>query len=310
MLTNSLYKGDFERQRQVEAVFLNAWYHTQPFSAIRFCNETYTNFHSILMCESSSVMMFTLAVMWSYLYRVITIQYMGELMRKSSNDQAARALALLAHEVRSPLSVIVTASYLMKMSQNATQKDRDYCELILRQARQIDETADTIIDLSRIKLGKDPAPSEGFLLCELINEAVETCSSLFERHSVDIDLDLPREYTPVSGSKSLFRQAIVNLLTNAVKFSPPYTKVHVRVRPTKRRVVISVKDQGKGLDPEERRSIFKIYSQSKARSNGTGQGLGLGLYIVRRIARIHRGGVSVISDGRGLGCEFRLWLPI
>ena len=225
-----------------------------------------------------------------------------------SQDQGAKLLALIAHEIRSPLSVITNTAQLLDMKEDATPEERACYELIMRQARQIDDTANTLISISRIKLGKDPIPRDDFLLCEQLFEVIESSRHLFEKKSMRVRLETPPHATTVSGSKILFKQAMINLLNNALKFSPSNSNVHVNVSQENERVVVSVKDEGRGLDPNETRSLFSLYVQSGDNSNRSG--LGMGLYLVKKIARLHGGGVSVSSEGHGKGCDFRLWLPI
>lgn len=222
-------------------------------------------------------------------------------------NQAAKFLALLAHEIRSPLSVILNSAYIINSKDDATPEYRAHCDMIMRQARQIDDIANTLIHLSRINLGKESIPTDTFLLCKELTDVIESSRSVFEKKSMRVNLETPPENTLISGSKTLIKQAMINLLSNAAKYSPSHTEVNVTVTLKPSKVLISVIDEGYGLNQSEARSVFGLYSQSQDHTSNSG--LGVGLYLVRKIAKLHRGGVSVESEGHGKGCNFKLWLP-
>jgi signal transduction histidine kinase/CheY-like chemotaxis protein len=224
-------------------------------------------------------------------------------------EQAARVkdefLAMLGHELRNPLSPIVTALHLLR------RKGASYRELdiIGRHVEQLTRLVDDLLDVARITQGKIELRNERVSLGSVARQAVEMASPLFERKQQQLVMDGPLDALHVDADPARLAQVISNLLTNASRYSLPRTCVVVSARRDGERVRFSVKDQGRGLDPAMLEAIFDTFMQAKQSADRTIGGLGLGLAIVRSLVTMLGGRVWAESAGVGRGSEFIVELP-
>src|SRR5262249_49772267 len=159
----------------------------------------------------------------------------------------------------------------------------------------------------RLSAGQLELKKEQFNGMELMSACIERARPLAERKQIGIHIE-PGPDTPLLGDRELMEYAFYNLLTNAVKYSPPSTEVSVFARRDNDRIRISVRDQGIGMDQKEVSKIFqKFYRTRKAEESGEA-GTGIGLSIVEQIVTQHRGAIEVTSSP-GQGSCFTLVLP-
>jgi PAS domain S-box-containing protein len=215
-------------------------------------------------------------------------------------------LAMLGHELRNPLSPILTALQLMRMR----GKDGSELEVIDRQVRHLVRLVDDLLDVSRITRGKIELRRELLELGPVVLRGLETASPLLEQRRQEVELRVPPEGLPVEGDPDRLAQVVANLITNASKYSEPGTKISIHAARAPGAVRLHVIDRGIGIPAEMRERIFDIFvqqTQSLDRSKG---GLGLGLTIVRSLVERHGGTVEARSDGPGRGSEFIITLPL
>jgi len=225
-------------------------------------------------------------------------------------ESASRAkdefLAMLGHELRNPLSPIVTALHIVRQ-RNPDGIERELTVLD-RQVAHLSRLVDDLLDVSRIAQGKVDVKRDPLALDAVIGRAVEMVSPLFEqrRHdlSVAVDPDLR-----VAGDLVRLSQVFANLLTNAAKYTPLGGHVSLRATREDGDVVIRVRDDGIGIAPEMLPRVFELFVQERQTLERSGGGLGLGLAIVRSLVRLHGGEVSARSEGVGNGSEFVVRLP-
>ncbi|MDQ2900458.1 MAG: HAMP domain-containing histidine kinase, partial [Acidobacteriota bacterium] len=165
----------------------------------------------------------------------------------------------------------------------------------------------TFLDIERFSAGQMEMRRESFAAADLVERCVERARPVADRKRIEIRADdISGEF--LSGDRELLEYALYNLLTNAVKYSPPETTVRVEAGRRKDRVQISVRDQGIGIDPKEARKVFqKFYRTRKAEQSGE-TGTGIGLAIVEQIVAQHGGSIHVESEP-GRGSCFTLELP-
>jgi len=217
-------------------------------------------------------------------------------------------LAMLGHELRNPLSPIVTALQLMRMRGDGAHGREG--EIIQRQVDHLVRLVDDLLDVSRVTRGKIELKIERVELAWVIDKAVEMASLLIEqrRHSLEIEVEpgLVWEGDPVR-----LAQVVSNLLTNAARYTEPDGRLWLRVRRDGPDAVeISVRDTGIGLAPEVREQVFELFFQGKRSIDRAEGGLGIGLALVKNIVELHGGSVHAHSEGRGLGSEFVVRLPL
>jgi len=218
-------------------------------------------------------------------------------------------LAMLGHELRNPLAAISTAVTLLRET-GATRESRDrQATLIQRQVRHLARMVDDLLDLSRLSLGKITLRSEAVELQRVARAAVETIdlAGMNGRHEVAVRL--AEEPLVVVGDPIRLEQVVMNLLQNALKYTPEGGHVELDGERQGQKAVIRVRDDGVGIPPEELAGIFDPFTQGGHGSSAS-EGLGVGLYLTRHLVELHRGRILAASDGRGHGAEFTVSLPL
>ena len=216
-------------------------------------------------------------------------------------------LALLSHELRNPLAPIVTAAQLMQLRGDvATPRER---EVILRQTQHLMRLVDDLLDASRAARGKVSLTKRTLELASVVATAVESSGPLFERRQHRLHVSVPTEGLPVEADGVRLTQVVHNLLTNAAHYTPEGGDVHVSAARDGGEVVLSVRDNGVGIDPALLPQVFEMFVQGARGPDRTEGGLGLGLSLVHTLIRLHGGTVSAHSDGPGRGSEFTVRLP-
>ncbi|HXU81849.1 MAG TPA: ATP-binding protein, partial [Polyangia bacterium] len=241
----------------------------------------------------------------------VVVDVTAEQAAREGAEDANRAkdefLAMLGHELRNPLSPILTALQMMKLrGDEAHVKERGIIE---RQVRHLARLVDDLLDVSRITRGKVELHRDRVELAELVAQAVEVASPLFEERVHHLHTDV----TPglaVVGDEHRLTQVLSNLLTNAAKYTPPGGRIDVIARAEDDKAVIKVRDTGKGIPPDLLSRVFDLFVQGYRTPDRSGGGLGLGLSIVRMLVAMHGGQVTASSAGTGKGSEFTVSLPL
>lgn len=218
-------------------------------------------------------------------------------------------LAMLGHELRNPLSPIVTALSLMDMD-GGDHFARERA-IIGRQVRHMLRLVDDLLDISRITRGKLELKRRTVDAREVVRRAVEMVSPLLEQRRHRLEIDVPSEEPLwVDGDPDRLEQVLSNLLTNSAKYTDPGGRVEVRASRNGTNVLLRVRDNGVGIEPELLPELFNLFQQGRQRLDRSSGGLGLGLAIVRRMVEMHGGEITITSEGRGRGTEAVVTLPI
>jgi signal transduction histidine kinase len=216
-------------------------------------------------------------------------------------------IAMLGHELRNPLSPIMTALEMMKLRSDG-QFDKERA-IIERQAQHLIRLVDDLLDISRItqgkvKLSKRPVPMQ-----QVVAKAAEMAMSLIEQRQHKLDVHFEGAGIVADGDEERLAQVIANLLTNAAKYTDPGGHISVRARRKRAEVIVEVRDDGVGIAPDLLPHVFELFTQSRQAADHGGGGLGIGLAIVRSIVQLHGGSVEAASDGPGKGSVFTVRLP-
>ena len=223
---------------------------------------------------------------------------------KGLNAKKDEFIALASHELKTPLTTI--KGYLQLVS----KKDQDkiakmFIDKTLYQVGKLSSLISDLLDVSKIEAGKLQFNSETLDLTELLEEVLETFPYTNNTHQ--IIFDFPEEKSIIVGDRQRIEQVLINLLTNAIKYSPQADKVYVRVKNENQRVTVRVKDEGFGLKEEHLSKIFNRFY--RAEGVGHVSGLGIGLYLTKEIIERHDGEIHVTSE-YGKGSEFYFSLPL
>jgi signal transduction histidine kinase len=229
---------------------------------------------------------------------------------KQRLEQRARRkdefLAMLAHELRNPLSPILQSVELLRVR---SQADRDLArasEIVDRQVGRLARLIDDLLDLSRIDQRKMRLNVERVDLAVVIAAAVETTQPLFQARGHRLETAIAHGVS-LDADRGRLEQIIVNLLTNAAKYSNPGGRVALIADQENDHAVLSVRDTGIGIAPAVLPHLFDLFAQAQEGSQG---GLGIGLYLARTIVELHGGSITASSAGLGCGSEFTVRLPL
>ncbi len=218
-------------------------------------------------------------------------------------------LAMLAHELRNPLAAVNNAVTVLKMSSD--ESSRNWAsDVVERQVRQLVRLIDDLLEVSRITSGKIRLRKEFVDASAILDEAVEAARPLIDEREHKLFMTIERGALPLHVDATRVEQIVLNLLTNAAKYTESGGTIALTARREGGQAAIRVKDNGIGILPEMLPEMFKLFTQGDralARSEG---GLGLGLTIVQKLAEMHGGSVEAMSDGPGKGSEFLVRLPL
>jgi signal transduction histidine kinase len=236
--------------------------------------------------------------------------------RRQAEDELRQAdqrkdefLAMLAHELRNPLAAISNAIRL-NQTPDLPPEERQWIEQMLRrQTDQLGHLIDDLLDVARITTSKISLHKEALSLPDLAHRTLDTLRPQLLRSRHDLILDFPAEPVWVDADPSRLEQVLVNLITNAIKYTKDQGQIWLRISREGNEAVIAVRDTGIGIAAEMLPRIFDLFAQAEQGLDRSRGGLGIGLTLVRRIVELHGGTVTVASPGVGMGSEFTVRLP-
>ena len=218
-------------------------------------------------------------------------------------------LAVVSHELRSPLNAITGWASLLMM-RPLDDQTKHAIETILRNAETQTQLVADLLDVSRIVTGQLRLSVRSFQLIPVIEAAIEVVRPAADAKSIRIETALDKTAGPIAGDPDRMQQIFWNLLSNAVKFTPRGGRIHVRMQLVGSHVEIVVADTGKGIEPKLLPFVFERFRQGDSSTTREHGGLGLGLAIVRHLVELHGGVVSARSEGQDQGAEFTIQLPV
>jgi len=215
----------------------------------------------------------------------------------------------VSHELKTPITAIRGAVETLLDDESTSVASQRFLQIIFKQSERLNALVEDLLNLSRIEQGAEQGGWE--LSCESLLPVLESarvaCESLLLQQQIDLQIDCP-EQLKARINPPLLEQAIINLLTNAIKYSEPDGQVEIKVAELDQQISFQVQDHGRGIDQEHLPRLFeRFYRADLARSRSLG-GTGLGLAIVKHVAHAHRGEVMVTSEV-GKGSCFTLLLP-
>ncbi|MFM9265555.1 PAS domain-containing protein [Tychonema sp. BBK16] len=219
-------------------------------------------------------------------------------------------LAVLSHELRSPLNPILGWSQLLRRGKLDAVRTAQALETIERNAQLQCQLIEDLLDISRIMGGKLTLVPVPVNLSFVISAAIETVRLAAEAKSIHIEVKVEPNIRRVYGDAGRLQQVVWNLLSNAVKFTPTIGRVTVRLTQTNHHVQLQVTDTGKGINSEFLPYVFEHFRQEDGATTRQFGGLGLGLAIARQITELHGGRIWAESRGENQGAIFTVELPL
>lgn len=228
---------------------------------------------------------------------------------EKANRSKDEFLAVVSHELRSPLNAIMGWAKLLRSRNFDAATTHKALETIERNATVQNQLIEDLLDISRIVHGKIKLKLCPTDLASVITAALDTVHLAAAAKNIQLVTHLDKN-SLVAGDAHRLQQVVWNLLTNAIKFTPQGGLVEVQLKVVSQYVQISVRDTGKGIAAEFLPYVFNRFRQADSTSTRSHGGLGLGLAIVRQLVDMHGGTIDVASPGEGLGATFTVTLPI
>ena len=223
-----------------------------------------------------------------------------------------RFLATLSHELRGPLASLQVCFEVLHNQGTDVKRGKDALAIAARQLEHLSALVNELLDASRIASGMTSLQRSDQDMVDVVRTAAEDQRSSLEAAGIRLDLSLPSSPLWVYCDPRRVGQIVANLLVNAVKFTDRRGLVTLSLRrdDAKHMAVLSVRDDGVGIEPEMLTRLFEPYSQVDTGDRRPRGGLGLGLVLVRGLVTAHGGTVDARSEGRGRGAEFTVRLPL
>jgi len=225
-----------------------------------------------------------------------------------AHRQQLEFLAVLAHELRNPLTPIRTsAALLCRLPEGELPKVQAVIE---RQVAPLSRLVDDLLDVSRVVTGKLRLAFETVDLASTIDQAVRACRPAMDTRQQQLRVRLPPQALPLRGDPVRLGQVVSNLLDNASKYTPDGGEIALTAVVVDGAIVITVSDSGIGIATEALPRVFEPFVQDARAIGFNGAGLGIGLTVVRELVEGHGGSVVARSAGIGLGSQFVVTLPL
>ncbi|MBX9680282.1 MAG: PAS domain S-box protein [Gemmataceae bacterium] len=228
---------------------------------------------------------------------------------KDADKRKDEFLAMLAHELRNPLSPIRNSIHLMRLDPKRSAASDRALEIAERQVKNLCRLVDDLLDVSRITRGKIKLDKEPIDLHVVAARSVESVASLMEAHGHELSLSLGNRGVRVEGDATRLEQVICNLLNNAAKYTPNGGRIRLSVVHEGNEAIVRVTDNGVGIPAEILPTMFDLFAQDKRSVDRSQGGLGIGLTIARRLVEMHGGTLTAHSKGKDQGSEFVARLP-
>jgi len=219
-------------------------------------------------------------------------------------------LASLGHELRNPLAPIRTSVALLNHLYPGVPQVERIGGVVERQVTHLTRLVDDLLDVARITSGKIALQRERISFQAVIGHAHELCAQAAAARQIAIDLTLPERDLTLDADYARVVQIYANVLSNAVKFTPPGGRIALRAWREGRNLCVGITDNGIGIDAASMARIFGMFEQSGTVSGQISSGLGIGLSLSRQFAHMHGGDIEARSGGVGAGSEFTIRLPV
>jgi two-component system phosphate regulon sensor histidine kinase PhoR len=227
------------------------------------------------------------------------------------NELKSEFISNVSHELKTPLSIIsMFGEMLAEGRTKSPEQAHEYAEIIWRESVRLGRLIDNVLDFAKIERGMGVYEfADDLDIGEVVERAIELSQRRVQAAEMTLEAELEPDLPLVRLDANAFTLAVLNLIDNAIKYAADGKKIRLALQRQKSRVVLSVRDWGSGIDPEEHERIFERFYRARAIRLKPIRGSGIGLALVRHIARAHGGDVEV-SSTPGNGSTFSIWIPI
>jgi two-component system CheB/CheR fusion protein len=242
--------------------------------------------------------------------RLLAEARQGREAAEEANHAKDAFLATLSHELRTPLATMLMNAQLLRHPELPPEKAARARDAIERSARMQSQLIEDLLDVSRIVAGKLKIDLRPVSIADLLPPALQSVALLAEQKKIQVEAAIDPAAGAVLADSLRMQQVIVNLLTNALKFTPEGGTVKARLANRGSDAVMTVIDSGAGISRDFLPLVFDRFTQQESSSVRRFSGLGLGLSIVRHIVELHGGTVRAESEGEGKGAAFTVTIPL
>lgn len=220
-------------------------------------------------------------------------------------------ISTVSHELRTPLTAIRSLAELIhEYPDTPPDRQREFTGIIISETRRLTRLITQVLDFQKLESGRTPWNITSVELKDVVEDAVSATGQLVDDRHIQMRVHLPETTRPIKGDRDQLIQAMVNLISNAVKFcDPDHGRIDVRLEYGEDRLVVSVADNGIGISEMDQKQIFDKFLQVVDPTRGRPPGTGLGLSITRQIIQYHHGELHVKS-APGKGATFYFTLPL
>ena len=242
--------------------------------------------------------------------KAIVVNHRDITAQKDADRRKDEWLAMLAHELRGPLSPVSNAVQVLIRKGPPDPELQLARDVIFRQTQHLARIVDGLLEVTRLLRGEIRLEKERLDLARLVRSTAEDHRPLLERAGLTLALEVPQTPLWMMGDATRLGQILGNLLDNAVKFKAGGGRVELTLLEDIGQAVLTVRDAGLGIEPHLLPILFDVFAQGDRSLHRTAGGLGLGLSLVKGFVQLHGGEVRVASRGPGTGAEFTVLLPL
>lgn len=225
---------------------------------------------------------------------------------KSSFESQQQFTENAAHELRTPITILYTSIENQLLNTDISADYKNSLEIQLKSLRRMTSLIDNLLLLSSLSISKSKSENEDLVF--MIKEIIQELNTLSKEKNISLEFEHETDSLEIPAHKAFLTQAIINIIENAIKYSPADSIVKISLLAIGNEIQIKITDQGPGIPSELRSKIFeRFYRIDNSRSRETG-GFGLGLAIAKEIIELHGGKIEVVSEGKG--ATFKIILPL
>jgi PAS domain S-box-containing protein len=231
---------------------------------------------------------------------------------EEANETLKKFLATFSHELRAPLNSIVGFSEILASgSSNLPPSSvEDFMKNVNESGKHLKDLVNDILDLSKIEAGRLDLYIDTYPISDFVESVPRVLQGAIQEKNIHLQFNVTDEIDQLVVDQTRFKQILVNLVANAIKYSDPGGEVTVSIRRVENEIEVAVKDEGPGIKPHERGNLFRPFYQAKA-GHERKEGTGLGLAITKRLVELHKGYIWVENaPGRGTIFCFRIPLMV
>lgn len=227
-----------------------------------------------------------------------------------ANRSKDEFIAVVSHELRSPLNAMLGWTRILQNTQTDAQTTAHALDVIVRNARSQSKLIEDLLDSSRISRGKLRLDMQPLELVPIIESAIELTAPIAQAKEISITERLETTANFITGDADRINQILDNLLSNAIKFTPPGGSIEIRLEREENEAKIIIADSGQGIREDFLPHIFRRFKQADPSDTRRHGGLGIGLSLARHLVELHGGRISAYSAGEGNGATFTVYLPL